>query len=187
MYYVRYYIDVCFLNLQVIYQKMQNIIEKMKCVLELKSKISTSEEQVNKLQEYVKMLKDMIHKSSNFPTLISNVNSAIDEVEKSLLNIKKAIAVLELEKKVEIKSTAGNAKLVLNMKKVLSELYNKNFELLIQKENRLLELKSQIKEFNATYNISKEKQELDCYIKEYDLLKAKNIHLKEMISFNIEN
>jgi len=47
--------------------------------------------------------------------------------------------------------------LVLNMKKVLSELYNKHFELLIQKENRLLELKSQIKEFNATYNISKVK------------------------------
>lgn len=47
--------------------------------------------------------------------------------------------------------------LVLNMKKVLSELYNKNFDLLIQKENRLLELKNQTKEFNATHNICKVK------------------------------
>lgn len=30
-----------------------------------------------------------------------------------------------------------------------------------------------------------EKQELDGYIKEYELLKAKNIHLKEMISLNM--
>jgi len=43
------------------------------------------------------------------------------------------------------------------MKKVLSELYNKNFDLLTQKENRLLELKNQTKEFNATHNISKVK------------------------------
>lgn len=43
------------------------------------------------------------------------------------------------------------------MKKVLSELYNKNFDLLIQKENRLLELKNQTKEFNATHNICKVK------------------------------
>lgn len=46
---------------------------------------------------------------------------------------------------------------VLNMKKILSELYSKNFDLLIQKENRLLELKNQTKEFNASHIISKVK------------------------------
>jgi hypothetical protein len=43
------------------------------------------------------------------------------------------------------------------MKKILSELYSKNVDVLIQKENRLLELKNQIKEFNASHIISKVK------------------------------
>lgn len=43
------------------------------------------------------------------------------------------------------------------MKKILSELYSKNFDLLIQKENRLLELRNQTKEFNASHIISKVK------------------------------
>ncbi|KAE9544845.1 hypothetical protein AGLY_000387 [Aphis glycines] len=168
-----------------IFHKMQDIIKKKKYVLELKSKIHNSEEQKNKLQEYVKNLKDMIHKFSHCSSLIPNLNNAITEVEKSILNIKKDIAVLESEKKLEIKPNEAYTKLVLNMKKILSELYSKNFDLLIQKENRLLELKNQTKEFNASHIISKEKQELDRYIKEYDLLKAKNIHLKEMISLNM--
>lgn len=43
------------------------------------------------------------------------------------------------------------------MKKVLSELYNKNYDLLIQKENRLVELKNQTQEFNASHFIIKVK------------------------------
>lgn len=38
--------------------------------------------------------------------------------------------------------------LVTTMKKVLSELYNNNFDILRQKENRSLELEKETKEYN---------------------------------------
>ncbi|VVC43714.1 Hypothetical protein CINCED_3A025326 [Cinara cedri] len=175
--------EVFIKNNSIAFQKMKTILELKKLILVLKSKINLAEQQMTKLKEYVPTFESIISKSREYEKLILVLNKKIEDIQDKIENIKKDILEGERVQKNSIKI---NQKREKTLKKMLSNLYENSYDSQEQKENRLHELEKEAKEYSNPSYVFKERQELDYYIKEFELSKAKNMMLKEMMSMNIK-
>uniref|UniRef100_A0A2S2QYH7 Uncharacterized protein n=1 Tax=Sipha flava TaxID=143950 RepID=A0A2S2QYH7_9HEMI len=173
-------------NESFIFHKTQDIFEKKKYLTEVKSEILDAEKYRDMLKEYLKLSETVTCNSSKIGQITTNITNETEDLQNSIGLVKKDVAILELKRKHETKPNSENKKCVTNMKKVLFEFYESNFDSFLQKEKKLIELKKLIEDDNDSTMLKDQNMELIELIKEFESLKAKNIRLNEIMSMNIK-
>ncbi|XP_025423846.1 uncharacterized protein LOC112693139 [Sipha flava] len=118
----------------------------------------------------------------------------LTEVKSEILDAEKYRDMLKEYLKLSETVTCNSSKIgqittnitMTNMKKVLFEFYESNFDSFLQKEKKLIELKKLIEDDNDSTMLKDQNMELIELIKEFESLKAKNIRLNEIMSMNIK-